>query len=109
MENVRGNPDSQGGDITERRRVEQELMAAKLAAVAREGDQRYSFLADAVPMMIWTARPDGGLDYYNKAWFDYTGQTPAQAEDWGWGSVLHPDDLQPCVERWKHSLATGED
>jgi PAS domain S-box-containing protein len=96
-------------DITERRRVEQELKAAELAAVAREGAQRYSFLADAVPVMIWTARPDGGLDYYNKAWFDYTGQTPAQAKDWGWGSVLHPDDLQPCVDRWKHSLATGED
>jgi PAS domain S-box-containing protein len=96
-------------DITERLRVEQELKTAKLAAVVREDAQRYSFLADAVPMMIWTARPDGGLDYYNKAWFDYTGQTPAQAEDWGWGSVLHPDDLQPCVERWKHSLATGQD
>ena len=95
-------------DITERLRVEQELKAAKLAAVVREDAQRYSFLADAVPVMIWTARPDGGLDYYNKAWFDYTGQTPAQAEDWGWGAVLHPDDLQPCVERWKHSLATGE-
>ena len=96
-------------DITERLRVEQELKAAKLAAVVREDAQRYSFLADAVPVMIWTARPDGGLDYYNKAWFDYTGQTPAQAEDWGWGAVLHPDDLQPCVERWKHSLATGQD
>ena len=95
-------------DITERLRVEQELKAAKLAAVVREDAQRYSFLADAVPVMIWTARPDGGLDYYNKAWFDYTGQTPAQAEDWGWGAVLHPDDLHPCVERWKHSLATGE-
>ena len=96
-------------DVTERRRVEQELKEAKVAAAVREGGQRYSFLADTVPLMIWTARPDGGVDYFNKAWFDYTGLTLAQAEDWGWDTVLHPDDLQPCIERWTHSIATGED
>ena len=95
-------------DITERRRVEQELKEAKVAAAVREGAQRYSFLADTVPQIIWTARPDGGLDYYNKAWFDYTGLTLAQTKDWGWEAVLHPDDLQPCIERWTHSLTTGE-
>ena len=49
--------------MTERRRVEQELKAAKIAAVLREGAERYNFLADTVPLIIWTARPDGGLDY----------------------------------------------
>ena len=78
------------------------------AAALREGAQRYSFLADTVPQIIWTARPDGGLDYYNKAWFDYTGLTLAQTKDWGWGAVLHPDDLQRCIERWTHSFTTGE-
>jgi PAS domain S-box-containing protein len=95
-------------NITERRRIEQELKEAKVAAAVREGAQRYSFLADTVPQIIWTARPDGGLDYYNKAWFDYTGLTLAQTKDWGWEAVLHPDDLQPCIERWTHSLTTGE-
>jgi PAS domain S-box-containing protein len=92
-------------DITERRRDEQELKAAKLAAVVREDAQRYSFLADAVPVIIWAARPDGSLDYYNKAWFDYTGLAPGQTID----LVLHPDDFQRSLERWEHSVATGED
>ncbi len=95
-------------DITEQRRIEQELKEAKVAAILQEGAQRYNFLADSVPLIIWTARPDGGLDYYNQTWFDYTGLTLAQTEDWGWGAVLHPDDLQRCVERWTHSFTTGE-
>ncbi|HEX7518228.1 MAG TPA: PAS domain S-box protein, partial [Chthoniobacterales bacterium] len=95
-------------DMTERRRIEQELKEAKVAAAVREGAERYSFLADAVPQIIWTARPDGCVDYYNKAWFDYTGLTLAQTKDWGWEAVLHPADLQPCIERWTHSFTTGE-
>ncbi len=35
-------------------------------------------LADAMPQMVWTARPDGFLDYYNQRWFDYTGLTLEQ-------------------------------
>ena len=70
--------------------------------------QRYQFLANAVPQIVWTARPSGALDYYNQAWFDYTGLTLQQSEDWGWGAVLHPDDLQPCIDRWTHSCISGE-
>ena len=94
--------------LRESQRFEQELKEAKVAAALHEGAQRYAFLADAIPQIIWTARPDGGLDYYNKAWFDYTGLTLDQAKDWGWGAVLHPDDLQPSIDRWTHSFTTGE-
>ncbi|HEX8310941.1 MAG TPA: PAS domain S-box protein, partial [Chthoniobacteraceae bacterium] len=96
-------------DITEKLQIEQELKEAKVDAAVREGERRYSFLADAVPQIIWTARPDGGLDYFNKAWFDYTGLDLAQSRDWAWSAVLHPEDLQPCIDRWKRSFTTGED
>ena len=96
-------------NITDQRRVERELRDARVAALVRESAQRYNFLADTVPLIIWTARPDGGLDYYNKAWFDYTGLTLAQTENWGWDAVVHPDDLQGCVDRWTRSFTTGED
>jgi PAS domain S-box-containing protein len=70
---------------------------------------RYRFLADTMPQIVWTARPDGNLDYYNKRWFDYTGLTIEQTKDWGWKLVLHPDDLQNCVERWTASFTTACD
>ncbi|MDB6153289.1 MAG: hypothetical protein JWL90_1742, partial [Chthoniobacteraceae bacterium] len=70
--------------------------------------ERYTFLADCMPQMVWTARPDGRIDYYNQAWFDYTGMSIEQAVDWGWVPVLHPDDHQACIQRWTHSISTGE-
>ena len=47
------------------------------------------------------------LDYYNRRWFDYTGLTLDQAREAGWTPLLHPDDVQRCVERWAEALATG--
>ncbi|MDB6175288.1 MAG: rpfC [Chthoniobacteraceae bacterium] len=75
----------------------------------QESHQRYTFLADAMPEIVWTARPDGGLDYYNKAWYEYTGMTFEQTRDWGWEPVVHPEDLPQCVQRWTNSFTTGTD
>ena len=74
-----------------------------------DSSNRYRFLADAMPQIVWTAKPDGNLDYYNKRWFDYTGMTIEQTKDWGWKHVVHPDDLQNCVERWTRAFKTGCD
>jgi PAS domain S-box-containing protein len=86
-------------EIAERKRTEDAL---------RESEQRYRFLADAMPQIVWTGQPDGGLDYYNQRWYDYTGMTFEQTKDWGWQPVLHPDDLQQCLERWTKAVHTGE-
>ncbi len=52
--------------------------------------------------------PDGWLDYYNQRWFEYTGMTLEETQGWGWQPVLHPDDVENCLERWKTSVRTGE-
>ena len=65
-------------------------------------------LADAMPQIVWTARPDGWIDYYNQRWFDYTGMTLEETQGWGWEPVLHPDDLQDCIDLWNESVRTGE-
>lgn len=71
-------------------------------------EQRYRQLADAMPQIVWTATPDGSVDYYNQRWFDYTGMTFEQTEGWRWGPVLHPDDLQKCINGWGEAIRTGQ-
>jgi two-component system sensor histidine kinase/response regulator len=71
-------------------------------------EKRFRNLADAMPQIVWTATPDGELDYYNQRWFDYTGMTLEQTQGWGWKPVLHPEDLDQCVALWSNSLRTGE-
>ena len=74
----------------------------------QESEERYRFLAEAVPGIVWTARPDGSVDYGNKRVQEYAGKTLEQIRDWGWKDLLHPDDLQHALARWNRSLQTGE-
>lgn len=65
-------------------------------------------LADAIPHIVWTANPNGEVDYYNRQWKIYTGYSTEETIGWGWRQVIHPDDLQPCIDRWTHAFTTGE-
>lgn len=66
------------------------------------------FMADSIPQIIWTAKADGNVDYFNQHWFDYTGFTLEETIKWGWTRVIHPDDLEKCTKLWVESIATGK-
>ncbi len=34
--------------------------------------------------------------------------TLEETQGWGWGPVVHPDDLQLCMDTWNHSVRTGK-
>ena len=68
---------------------------------------RLELLAESIPLIVWTATPDGELDYYNREWERYTGYTTQQTKGWGWAPVIHPDDLQRCVDTWTAAYARG--
>jgi PAS domain S-box-containing protein len=74
----------------------------------RESEASFRQLADAMPQIVWTAGPDGNVEYHNRRWCDYTGLTPEQSRDWGWQPALHPDDLANCMKRRNRALAAGE-
>jgi PAS domain S-box-containing protein len=85
---------------------------------ARHGDEpplfvwseaeSFRIIADAVPQILWSALPDGWIDWYNMRWFEYTGQTPEEAAGWGWQAVHHPEDLPGVMRSWPESIATGK-
>jgi len=87
-------------DITERKQAEEAL---------REAGERFRFMADSMPQKIFTARPEGEVDYLNRQWKEFTGLPSDKMQGWGWVSYIHPDDLEENVRCWKESLATGAD
>lgn len=74
-----------------------------------EIEQQDRRLADAMPQIVWSARPDGYLDFYNLRWFEYTGMTSEETIGWGWKQVLHQDDVERSVAVWSKAVETGED
>src|ERR1700675_4774416 len=65
-------------------------------------------LVDSIPALIHTARPDGYLDYFNKPWLEYLGVTLDEVTGWNWTAVVHPEDVEGIVAKWRACLATGE-
>ncbi len=66
----------------------------------RASEARYRFLAEAIPVQIWTARPDGSLDYVTRRVADYFGLSADQVLADGWQNIVHGDDLPGVIERW---------
>ena len=89
------------------RRQAEQLKERELAEVRRESEERYRFLAEAQPDQIWTAHPNGELDYVNQRALDYFDLTFTELVEQGWTQVIHPDDLPRMLERWQASLDTG--
>jgi PAS domain S-box-containing protein len=102
-------------DVTRQYQAEREraqLLAREQAARAQAelSEQRYRDLADAMPQIVWTARPDGYLDYFNRRWFAYTGFARERGcPPDGWASVAHAEDLPPALARWYESVRTGNE
>lgn len=77
-----------------------ELMASR---------EYFKFLADNIPVIMWTATPDGQLDYFNKRWYIYSGMTERDNMDDSFQDAIHPNDLERTLSLWRESLTTGND
>jgi PAS domain S-box-containing protein len=73
--------------------------------VATDVQDELSRLTDALPGLVWTALPDGDIDFSNQRWCDYTGLSAEEAHGRGWRNAVHPDDLARLLERWPSDLA----
>lgn len=71
-------------------------------------EERFRVLADTMPQMVWSTRPDGYHDYYNARWYNFTGAKPGETDGTGWNGQFHPDDQARAWSEWRRSLETGE-
>jgi PAS domain S-box-containing protein len=74
----------------------------------RHSEERFRFMAESMPQKIYTATPAGDLDYFNRQWTEYTGQTFEQIRNQGWQEFVESNDLKENLSRWKSSIATGK-
>jgi len=86
-------------DVEDRRQAEQALRAS---------EHHLRLMTETIPALVWRTTPDGGIDYVNRRVLEYTGKA---LEDWGnagWLRLLHPDDVDSTVRRWRQSTETAQ-
>lgn len=83
--------------------LQKEALRTAAAMERRLRDQ-----SEAMPCIVWTAEPDGTVNYANHHLLEYTGLSPETDPATRWQTLIHPDDLHACTESWECAIQTGE-
>ena len=59
-------------------------------------------VVDALPGLVWTALPDGQVDFVNHQWREYTGLSGD-----AWQMAIQPEDLPRLLECVRSSISSG--
>jgi PAS domain S-box-containing protein len=86
-------------DIEDRRRAEDAL---------RESEDRLRLVVDTIPAIVWSALPDGAIDFVNERWLQYTGLSREDSLGWRWTAAIHPEDLVRATIAWRAILQSGD-
>ncbi len=85
--------------------VTEQVKARKLTEA---NEQQWRFMLNAIPQQVWTAKPNGELDYVNQVVCTDFGEDTDEIVGQGWQKYIHPDDLPKALALWQDSLSTGK-
>lgn len=71
-------------------------------------EEKFRILGESIPQMVWSAEPDGSMDFFNARWTEFTGMSAEDSIGWGWKKAIHNEDLIKSMVKWETSLATGD-
>ena len=84
-------------DVSGRKEVEEQLKASRT---------RVQEILNSVPQVIWSATPEGLVDYISNQWQEFSWDQEGDPGDWL--RSVHPDDQQLAFDRWRTSVKTGQ-
>ena len=71
-------------------------------------EKELSPVLDELPGLVWTALPDGRVEFASRPWCEYTGLGVGELLGAGWQRAIHPEDLPDLIKRWQLILLAGE-
>ena len=75
----------------------------------RREEKRLRGVIEGIPTMAFSVQPNGSVDLVNQRWLDFTGLSATTlADERGWKSTIHPEDLETHLEKWRAAFASGE-
>ena len=85
-------------EITERKRAEAALQAS---------EREFRTLADSIPQLIWMAKANGKIFWFNSHWYDYAGVASGETTELDWQAILDPTVGGEARRQWAQSLKAG--
>jgi PAS domain S-box-containing protein len=89
---------AQGNDVTDR------VVAERLA---RETDANFRAVTQIMPNHLWTAQPDGSVDWVNERAIEYFGIPDLRTDQERWLETIHPDDRAGSGLVYQTAIQTG--
>jgi PAS domain S-box-containing protein len=83
----------------------------QLRAEIAEGQQaevQLRPIIDTIPAMVFTALPDGFVDYINQRWRQFLGLGVESVQGWSWDTTIHPEDRARSIDHWRATMAAGQ-
>ncbi len=107
---ARGTPVLDDGGAVVEWVVANSDISARVAAerAIRESEERFRTLVEALPQLVFTAGPDGTLDFHNRQFLEYSGLESEDLVGVGWTRLLHPDDIPVASEGRRRILESGQ-
>ena len=75
----------------------------------RKNEEHYRFMAESIPHIVWTATPQGQMDYFSQLLTTYSGVPVKELLGWDWQRIIHPEDVQKTLEVWQKALESQEE
>jgi len=82
-------------DVTERKRATEALV---------ESENRFRSIADSSPTLMWVTNENGGVEFINRAYREFCGETLEQLDGGKWQTLLHPDDAPWYTKAFRHAV-----
>jgi len=72
----------------------------------RRTEQELRLVIDTIPALVWSARPDGSIDFGNQRLLEYTGLSLEEVKNLDWTAGWHPADAM-LTEEERGDMAAG--
>ena len=64
-------------------------------------------LVDALPHAVWSALPDGTIEFLNERWYEYTATARQLSPHAAWTEALVPEQAAAAIASWQQAIRAG--
>lgn len=76
---------------------------------AQTSGEEKRFIAESMPLIVWTLTPGGVLTYINHQFTDFTGLRLQEGAVPDWCRFVHPDEVEDLERHWQYAFQHKED